>query len=152
LEPAKNLNLFKHTYDIIVRFNEVDMLHIVNNAVYFNYLEQARIAYAKDLGILPEQGIAFDGSAFYMARNEINYLKVALFEDRLRIYSRIYYIKHISFGFDHVVEQMKDKKIIAEGSGTLVHVNPVTKKSIPLPKDFVDKVKKFEKNVEIIPN
>ncbi|MGA7723096.1 MAG: hypothetical protein WCA84_18155 [Ignavibacteriaceae bacterium] len=40
------------------------MLHIVNNAVCLNYFEQALIAYAKDLDILPEQRIALDGSAF----------------------------------------------------------------------------------------
>ncbi len=47
---------------------------------------------------------------------------------------------------------MKDKKIFAEGSGTLVHVNSITKKSFPLPADFVDKVKRFEKKEEIICN
>jgi acyl-CoA thioester hydrolase len=152
LEPVKNIELFKHTYDVVVKFNEVDMLHIVNNAVFFNYFEQARIRYAKDLGILPAQGIALDGSAFYMARNEINYLKVAVFEDRLRIYTRISYIKHSSFGFDHIIENIQNKRIIAEGSGVLVHVNPVTRKSILLPEDFIDRIKKFEKKVDIIPN
>jgi len=150
LEPVKNINLFKHTYDVTVKFNEVDMLHIVNNAIYFNYFEQARIRYAKDLGILPPQGIALNGSAFYMARNEINYLKVASFEDRLRIYTRISYIRHSSFGFDHIIENIENKKIIAEGSGVLVHVNPATRKSIPLPDNFVDKIKEFEKEIEII--
>jgi acyl-CoA thioester hydrolase len=137
---------------VIVKFNEVDMLHIVNNAVYFNYFEQARIKYAKDLGILPLRGIALDNSAFYMARNEINYLKVALFEDKLRIYTRISYIKHSSFGFDHIIQNIDTHKIIAEGSGVLVHVNPVTRKSIPLPEDFIDKVREFEKEIEIIYN
>ena len=150
MKPTKDKKLFRHTHDVIVRFNEVDMLHILNNAVYFNYFEQARIKYAKDLGILPRDGITFNGSAFYMARNEINYLKTALFEDKLRIYTRVSYIKHSSFGFDHIIENFKTKKIIAEGTGVLVHVNPVTKKSIPLPKDFLDKVAKFEKEVDII--
>ena len=152
MEPVKNIELFKHIYDVVVKFNEVGMLHIVNNAVYFNYFEQARIRYAKELGILPAQGIALDGSAFYMARNEINYLKVAVFEDRLRIYTRISYIKHSSFGFDHIIENIENKGIIAEGSGVLVHVNPVSRKSILLPEDFIDRIKKFEKRVDIISN
>ncbi len=150
MNPAYDKKLFKHTYDVIVKFHEVDMLHIVNNAVYFNYLEQARIKYAKDLGILPSEGIAKNGTAFYMARNEINYLKVALFEDHLRIYSRVSYIKHSSFGFEHIIENNSNQKIIAEGFGVLVHVNPLTKESIPLPKDFVNLVSEFEKSVQII--
>jgi len=150
LKPAKNKKLFRHKHDVVVRFNEVDMLHILNNAVYFNYIEQARIRYAKDLGILPQEGIALNDSTFYMARNEINYLKTALFEDKLRIYTRVSYIKHSSFGFEHIIENVKTKKIIAEGSGVLVHINPLTKKSTPLPKDFFNKVIKFEKEVNII--
>lgn len=150
MKPTKNKKLFKHTYDVIVRFNEIDMLHILNNAVYFNYFEQARIKYAKDLGVLPKEGITFNGTAFYMARNEIDYLKVALFEDKLRIYTRVSYIKHSSFGFEHIIQNVKTKKIIAEGSGVLVHVNPLTKKTVPLSENFVKAVLKYEKDVQII--
>ncbi len=150
MKPAKNKKLFKHSYDVTVKFNEVDMLHIVNNAVYFNYFEQARIKYAKDLGILPAEGIIFNGTAFYMAHNEINYLKVALFEDMLRIYTRVPYIKHSSFGFEHIIENIKTKTIIAEGAGVLVHVNPITKKSIPLSETFVKAILKYEKEVQIV--
>ncbi len=149
MKPTLNKKLFKHTYDVIVKFNEVDMLHIVNNAVYFNYFEQARIKYAKDLGILPVEGIILNGTAFYMARNEINYLKVAQFEDKLRIYTRVSYIKHSSFGFEHIIENIKTKKIVAEGAGVLVHVDPIVKKSIPLKKEFVKAVLNFEKKVEV---
>ncbi len=149
MKPTKSKKQFKHTYDLIVKFNEVDMLHIVNNAVYFNYFEQARIKYAKDLGVLPKEGITFNGTAFYMARNEIDYLKVALFEDKLRIYTRVSYIKHSSFGFEHIIQNVKTKKIIAEGSGVLVHVNPLTKKTVPLSENFVKAVLKYEKDVQI---
>ncbi len=150
MNPTKNKNSFKHIYDVIVKFDEVDMLNIANNAVYFKYFEQARIKYAKDLGVLPKVGIAVNETAFYMARNEINYLKVANFEDRLRIYTRVSFIKHSSFGFEHIIENIDTKKIIAEGSGVLVHVNPVTKKHVPLPEEFYEKVRIFEKELNII--
>jgi acyl-CoA thioester hydrolase len=148
--PAKNKDLFKHFYDITVRFNEVDMLHIVNNAVYFNYFEQARIKYAKDIGVLPKEGVFTNGTAFYMARNEIDYLKVAIFEDKLRIYTRISYIKNSSFGFEHIIENLKTGVVIAEGSGVLVHVDPVTRKSIPLPDNFINSVLNYDKNVQVL--
>lgn len=126
------------------------MLHIVNNAVYFNYFEQARIKYAKDLKILPRDGITLNDTAFYMARNEINYLKVARFEDNLRVYTRVPFIKQSSFGFEHIIENIKTGEVIAEGSGVLVHVNPETKKSIPLKPGFIESVTGYEKAVEII--
>lgn len=152
MKATKNKSLFKHTYDVIVKFDEVDMLHIVNNAVYFNYFEQARIKYAKDLGFLPEEGISTNGTTFYMARNEINYIKVAKFEDRLRIYTRVNFVKHSSFGFEHIIENIENRKVIAEGSGVLVHVNPVTKEHVPLPEKFYEKVRQFENDVSILKN
>lgn len=150
MKPTKNKSDFKHYYDVVVTFDKVDMLHIVNNAVYFNYFEQARIKYAKNLGFLPEKGISQDGTTFYMVRNEINYLKAALFEDRLRVYTRISYIKNSSFGFDHIIENRDNGIVIAEGAGVLAHVDPVQKKSVPLPKEFYDKVLSYESKVEIL--
>lgn len=150
MKPTKNKSDFKHYYDVTVNFDQVDMLHIVNNAVYFNFFEQARIKYAKDMGFLPGKGISINGTTFYMVKNEINYLKAALFEDKLRIYTRISYIKHSSFGFEHIIENIDNGIIIAEGSGVLVYVDPTIKKSVPLPKEFFEKVKKFEPSVKIL--
>ena len=150
MKPTKSKSDFKHFYDVVVNFDQVDMMHIVNNAVYFNYIEQARIKYAKDLGILPEKGIGLNGTTFYMVRNEINYLKAALFEDRLRVYTRVSYIKNSSFGFEHIIENLDSNIIIAEGAGVLAHVDPAIKKSVPLPKIFYEKVLKFEHDVKFI--
>ncbi len=150
MKPTKNKSDFKNYYDVVVTFDKVDMLHIVNNAVYFNYFEQARIKYAKDIGFLPEKGISLDGTTFYMVRNEINYLKAALFEDRLRVYTRIAYIKNSSFGFEHIIENIETGIIIAEGMGVIAHVDPIKKKSIPLPEEFYQKILGYESKVEIL--
>ena len=150
MQPTKKTEDFKHIYQLKVRLYEVDILQIVNNAVYFNYFEQARIQYAKDAGLLPEDNIFSEESLYYMVHNEINYIKPALFDDELNIYTRISYIKHSSFGFEHIVENSKFKKIIAEGGGVSVHVNPVLKKSSTIADDVIEKVKTFEPSVKIL--
>lgn len=43
------LDEFKHSISEKVKFHEVDMLGVCNNAVYFNYFEDARIKYVQDL-------------------------------------------------------------------------------------------------------
>jgi len=150
MKPQFQKSKFKHVYTVKVRFNEVDMLSILNNAVYFNFFEQARIHYVKDAGLLPESGIFSDNHLFYMARNEINYLKPAFFDDDINIYTRISYIKNSSFGFEHIVERKRSSSILAEGKGVLVHVDPVTKRSTQLPEEFYEKISKFDSGVEII--
>ena len=141
---------FKHKITEVVKFHEVDMLGVCNNAVYFNYFEQARIQYAKDAGLLPGNNIFSEESLYYMVHNEINYIKPAFFDDELNIYTRISYIKRSSFGFEHIVENSKIKKIIAEGNGVSVHVNPLSQKSTPIPDEVIEKVKSFEPSVKIL--
>ena len=150
MQPTKDIDKFHHIYQVKVKFNEVDMLQIVNNAVYFNYFEQAKIQYALDSRFLPGDNIFSASNVYYMVRNEINYLKVARFDDELNIYTRISYIKNSSFGFEHIVENSKTKKIIAEGAGVSVHVNPVKRRSTPLTQEFIQKVKMIEPSVEIL--
>jgi acyl-CoA thioester hydrolase len=150
MQPIKKKEDFKHIYNLRVRLYEVDILQIVNNAVYFNYFEQARIQYAKDAGLLPVENIFSEESLYYMVHNEINYLKPSFFDDELNIYTRISYIKHSSFGFEHIVENSKSKKIIAEGGGVSVHVNPVSKKSSLISDEVIEKVKAFEPSVKIL--
>ena len=150
MKPQLRKSKFRHVYTVKVRFNEVDMLNILNNAVYFNFFEQARIHYVKDAGLLPEKGIFSDDRLYYIARNEINYLKPAFFDDDINIYTRISYIKNSSFGFEHIVERKRNGDILAEGKGVLVHVDPVTKKSAQLPEEFYETISDFDSEVEII--
>jgi len=96
------------------------------------------------------ENIFSSNNIYYMVHNQIDYLKVARFDDELNIYTRISYIKYSSFGFEHIVENPKTKKIIAEGEGVSVHVDPFTRKSTPLTDEFIQKVKMIEPSVKIL--
>lgn len=67
-----------------VRFNEIDSLGHVNNAVYLVYLEQAAIDHAEAAGLGADRLAAF-GGAFVAYRHEIIYLRPAYAGDVLRI-------------------------------------------------------------------
>ncbi len=144
------LSDFKHKITVTVRFHEVDMLGVCNNAVYINYFETARLEYIKAAGLMPENGIFSDGRLFFMVRNEINYKDHAHYDDELEVYTKISYIKNSSFGFDHLVVKKKSGRIIVDGKGVIVHVDPKTRKSINLEPDFIDKIKRFEPGVELL--
>ena len=141
---------FKHKYTVTVRFHEVDMLGVCNNAVYINYFETARLEYIKAAGLMPEKGIFSDGKIFFMVRNEINYRSYAYYDDVLDVYSKIIFIKNSSFGYDHLIIKQKTGEVIVDGKGIVVFVDPKTRKSTALPKDFIEKVKDFEPSVKIL--
>jgi acyl-CoA thioester hydrolase len=141
---------FKHKSTVTVRFNEVDMLGVCNNSVYLVYFDEARFKYIKEAGLMPKGGWFSDGRLFFVVRNEINYFEHSRFDDELNIYTRISHIKDSSFTFEHLIENAKTQKIIADGMGVLVHVDPQTRKSAPLPDMYYDIIRKYEKDVEII--
>lgn len=141
---------FKQVYTITVRFHEVDMLGVCNNAVYINFFETARLEYIKAAGLMPDNGIFSDGKIFFMVRNEINYRSHAYYDDVLDVYSRISYIKNSSFGYDHLIVKQKSSEIIVDGKGVVVYVDPKTRKSTSLTERFIEKVKSFEPTVKLI--
>ncbi len=145
-----NIDKFIHQTKVTVRFHEVDMLGVCNNAVYINYFEHARLQYVKELGLIPGKGLFTDGSLFFMVRNEINYRNHARFDDELIIYSKVSFIKNSSYGFEHLIVNAKTNELIVDGSGVVVHVDPKTKKSTPLPEKFVAAVKAFEKDLVVL--
>ena len=144
-------SLFKHKIEHTVRFHEVDMMSVVNNAVYFNYFEDARIAYVRDIKKLYNmQELLENGSWFIMAHNECDYIEPAMMDDELIIHTRVPFVKNSSFGFEHIVENKKNGKIIAKGGGVVVHINFATNKSVPLPEEFYTALQDFEAEVKIL--
>lgn len=142
---------YKHIIKEEVKFHEVDLLGICNNAVYFNYFEDARVKYVQEIkNIYKLKELLEDSSFFIMAHNECDYIEPAKFEDELNVYTKIDFLKKSSFGLSHLVENAKTKKIIAKGGGVLVHINFNTKKSVPLPEEFYKAVKDYEDGVAII--
>jgi len=145
-----NISDYNHKTTVTVRFHEVDMLGVCNNAVYINYFEHARLEYVKAAGLIPQGGIFSDGKLFFMVRNEINYRDHAFYDDELEVYSKISFIKNSSFGFDHIIVKKKTGQVIVDGKGVVVYVDPKTRKSTSLPEDFIEKVKKIDPDVNII--
>ena len=142
---------FKHKITEVLKFHEVDMLGVCNNAVYFNYFEDARIKYIQDLKTKYSlKEIMESYSFFIMAHNEVDYKEPAHLDDELIIYTKIDFIKNSSFGFKHLVEKKNENKIIAEGGGVVVHIDKRTNRSLPLPDEFYDAIKDYESNVKIL--
>ena len=143
-------NEFKHTLKIKVRFSEVDMLGVVNNVEYLRYFEHARLEYMRDSGLMPENGLFSDGKLYFVVRNEINYYDFSRFDDEIIVYSRISFLKSSSYGFEHIIENAITGKLIADGIGVMVHVDPKTRRSAPMDDSIFEKVRLYDPFVKII--
>ena len=146
-----DISKFKHKIVEVVKFHEVDMLGVCNNSVYFTYFEDARIQYLHDLKLNFTLSEILNGSSFViMAHNECDYLEPAVLSDELNVYTRIDFIKNTSFGLKHLVENVKTGRIIAKGSGVMVHIDKQSKTPIPILEEFYAAVKSIESEVKIL--
>lgn len=131
-----------------VKFHEIDMMGVVNNAVYLNYFEDARVKYLQNLKKKYQLNeIMEDDSFFLIAHNEIDYLMPATFDDEMLVYTKIEWIKNTSFSFKHVIINEKSNLTIAIGGGILVHIKLSTKEKQKLPNSFISAIQNFEDGV-----
>lgn len=136
--------------EIQVRSYEVDFQNVVNNAVYFNYFELARIDYRKKMGYsLNPNGTFSDGLLFFVAHNECDYFSPAYLDNELIIYTRIDYIKNSSLNFEHLIYNKSTEQFIARGSGVIVNVDPITMNPSTIPDSMIEEIKAFDKEVRI---
>jgi acyl-CoA thioester hydrolase len=130
-------NKYRHSIIEVVKFHEVDMLGVCNNAVYFNYFEDARIKYLQELSKKYSFKEFLVGNSFViMAHNEIDYINSTHLDDELTVYSKIDKVSKSSFSFEHFIHRKFDDTDIAKGGGILVHIDKLSKKSMPLPEEF----------------
>jgi len=135
---------FKFYVEETVKFHEVDRMDVCNNAVYFNYFEDARLEYSKMIVNKFNLGKHFDDFPFFiMAHNEIDYYTPARLDDKLKIYTRVNFIGKASFGFEHFVIR-EDGELIAHGRGVVVHIDTETQKPEKMPDEVALAIEKFE--------
>lgn len=151
-EVAERLSLFKRRIVEKVKFHEVDLLGVCNNAVYFNYFEDARLDYLQNLKSSYALNILTADLFFIMARNECDYISPAKFDDTLHVYTKIDRVKRTSIKFSHLIVNPVSECLIAVGGGILVQINAHDKSKEILSEEFRDAVSDFEKDVEIIGN
>ena len=126
MEEPEGKDIFETTVEI--RFADIDAMGHVNNAVYFSYFEQARMAYFKErvarIWDWNEDGVI-------VARNEIDYIYPVFLNDRMNI--RLW-VEHIgSKSFTVCYRVFVGERLCATGKSVLVCFNHKNKATQVLP-------------------
>ena len=126
---AKN----KFTYDVTIRYFDLDTNNHVNNSVYFTYMEEARTKLLlKQFLKCKENGISF-----VVAEAKCKFKKPIRMQDRVSIKISIQNIKGISFEIHYVFVDPLGQSF-AEGNTRMACVDEKTQKLIRLPKEIVN--------------
>lgn len=77
-----------HIFDFRVEFDDLDAGGVVHHPKYLNFIERARSAAMRDAGYSFAQCMK-DGFCFVVSETRTKYLKPALYEQNLRVLSRM---------------------------------------------------------------
>jgi acyl-CoA thioester hydrolase len=135
---------FRHKIRIRVRNFEVDWQGIVHNSVYLQYFETGRIEYLRKIGYVLDLVSVNRDSRVVLARNEVDYLLPAVFDDMLEVNTKVSMFGTTSFVFEGVIRNIETGKLIARNRAVHVWLHP--RKGVPrkLPPAFVAGVERFE--------
>ena len=129
-----------HTSKIAIRFADVDAMGHVNNAIYLNYFEQARMQFFQAV-IRGDWDWKRDG--IVLARNEVDYMRPLLLQDHVLIDTHVEKIgsKSLTFAYEVYDESDAGRVVYAKGRSVIVSFDYHTGQTTEVPALWREKFK-----------
>jgi len=120
---------FECATEQMVRFRDMDAFGHVNNAVYFTYLENARVDYICKLGLMKPGSFDFP---FLLADIQLSYLAPLRLGEKAVTLTRCTHIGGSSFHFEYAIIRKDDSEVIAVGRSVQVSYDFVLGRTVPI--------------------
>lgn len=133
---------FRFYQPIDVRYGDLDPQGHVNNAKYLTYLEQARIAYFKALGLW--RGGSWLDLGVILADAHLTYRAPILFDCQVRVGARVVRLGNKSLTMINRLDDAGDGREFATAVTVLVAYDYRKNSSILIPEDWREKIAAFE--------
>lgn len=124
---------YRHRTSLQVRFRDIDAFGHVNNAVFFSYVEQARIRYLLDV-LRPDE--PFDRMPLILARVELDFRSPIQFGEEVTVETRVDRIGRTSFGMRHRMTAGADGRLVGDVQTVLVTYDYAAAGPMPVPDDW----------------
>ena len=124
---------YRHRTTLQVRFRDIDAFRHVNNAVFFSYVELARIRYLLDV-LEPEE--PFDRMPVILARVELDYRSPIQFGEEVVVETRVERIGHSSFAMAHRMTAGTEARLVGDVQTVLVTYDYAAARPMPIPGDW----------------
>ena len=124
---------YRHRTTLQVRFRDIDAFGHVNNAVFFSYVELARIRYLIDV-LEPDQ--PFERLPLILARVELDYRSPILFGEEVVVETRVDRIGRTSFDMSHRMTEASGGRLVGDVQSVLVTYDYAAARAMPVPDDW----------------
>jgi acyl-CoA thioester hydrolase len=132
---------FKYSSFTRVGFSDTDAQGIVYYGRYLPYFDQARVEYARHLGLLPTGPQEHE---FVMRASTIEYHAPARFDDLLEVFIRVARIGRTSVTYECAAYRVDDDVLMVTAHQTLVLVDLEERRPFPIADAFRERVRDFE--------
>ena len=119
---------------IAVRFRDLDAFGHVNNAVYFTFMEMARVAYFTQIGLV--QPGRFPSPFFIIAAATCQFTAPIAMETPLIIQVRVSRLGNSSFDMEYRFVDEVSGALLAAGRTVQVTFDYTAQRSVPLPAEW----------------
>jgi acyl-CoA thioester hydrolase len=133
--------------ELTVRFAETDAAGIAHHSAYLVWFEAARVAYLSEHAG-GYQALRDKGIESPVVEINVRYFAPARFDDRLRVFARIFDIRGARFRCQYVVE--RDGERLAEGASLHALVDSHTFRPTRMPAWLKEAIKVAESNTASI--
>jgi acyl-CoA thioester hydrolase len=136
------MSLFRFFVPVEIRYSDLDPQGHVNNARYFSYFEQARIAYIQGLGLWDGQSWLDIG--IILAEAKATFYKPLLYRTAIQVGVRTARLGRKSLDMVYTLQDRTSQVEIASGMSILVMYAYREKRSIAIPEDWRQAILEFE--------
>jgi acyl-CoA thioester hydrolase len=132
---------YRHRTSVQVRFRDIDAFGHVNNAVFFTYVELARIRYLLDV-LQPSTG--FDRMPLILARVELDFRSPIAFGEEITVETRVERIGRSSFEMRHRMTAGPEGRLAGDVQTVLVTYDYAEARPMPVPDDWRRRLAEYE--------
>ena len=132
---------FRHRTPLQVRFRDIDAFGHVNNAVFFSYLEQARVTYLMDV-LGADRNI--QRLPLILARVELDFRAPIFMAEPLTVTTQADWIGRTSFGLSHRLLAGDEGRLAGEARTVLVAYDYANSRPMPVPDDWSARMSRHE--------
>ena len=128
-----------HNTYVKVRYAETDQMGVVHHGNYADYLEIARLDWLETLGVA-YKSMEKEGVMLPVYELHFKFLKSALFDDQLKIVTKLKKIPSGKIEFDYEIYN-QDDELLTTANTVLVFMDTHSRKPIRCPEYVLNKLK-----------
>jgi acyl-CoA thioester hydrolase len=120
LEPSRDVADYGYVHHLRTRFAETDAMGIIHHAAYLPYLEEARVAYLRDLGH-PYDEFRSEGIDIAVLEVAVQYRAPLRFDDDVAVHLRMGAATRVTFQIAYlltVADQVRATAVTVHGCVT----------------------------------